>query len=83
MEGSKDRKVGTGQEFKLGESRLMAQINHTGTMILRITTVTVCSCSQLEMIISVTMDGTTSTIAPSPTTTYVKRNIKFHCENFI
>ena len=61
----------------------MAQINHTGTMILRITGLTVCSCGQMEMIISVTMDGTMMmSHAPTAVTTYVKRNIKFHCENF-
>ena len=78
---NEDHRSGTGQEFKLGESRLMAQINHTGTLILRMTGMTVCSCGQMEMMISVLMDGTIGR-APTAVTTYVKRNIKFHCENF-
>ena len=61
----------------------MTQINHTGTLILRITGMTVCSCGQMEMMISVTMDGTILGHAPSAITTYVKGNIKFYCEKFI
>ena len=59
QEVNEDHRSGTGQEFRLDESRLMAQINHTGTMILSITAVTVCICGQMEMMISVTMDCST------------------------
>ena len=79
QEVNKDHRSGTGQEFRLGQSRLMAQINHTGTMILLV--LTVCIWRQMAMVISVTMDGTIG-YAPTAVTTYVKRNIKFHCENF-
>ena len=62
----------------------MAQINHTGTMIRRstaITAMTVFICGQMEMMISVTMDGSIKGLGHAPTavSTYVKRNIKFHC----
>ena len=80
---NENHRSGTGQEFRLDKSRLTAQINHTGTLILSMTDMTVCSCGQLEMMISVTMDGSIVGHAPPATTTYVKRNIKFHCENFI
>ena len=63
----------------------MVQINHTGPMILSITTVTVCICGQIWMMISVTMDGSMMMgHAPAAVTTYVKRIIEYyHCENFI
>ena len=61
----------------------MAQINHTGTMILRMTT-TVCSCGQVEMMTQATMDGSTTMGQDvlACIRTYVKRNSEWYRIDF-